>query len=69
MFPVYAIGNIALLVLGHESGTARSLPQWGIWAVAVIIALLMAFQASRSLARAYYREDRTLEIFSRFQRG
>lgn len=64
-FPVYAVGNIALIVLGSETVTARAFPHWAVWLSAIIPALLLAFQASRTLARAYDREDRTFEMFTR----
>lgn len=68
MFPVHLIGNTALVVLGYEAATTRTLPHWAVLLSAIIVALGLAFQASRSLARAYDREDRTFSMFERLWR-
>lgn len=65
MFLTYATTNLALVVLGYEAATARTIPRWSIIVVAALVSIVTAFQWSRALARAYRREDRTFEMFER----
>lgn len=63
MFPIYAVTNLAILILGYESASARLLPHWAVMIAGVSVALLTAFQWSRSLSRACKQEERAYVAF------
>jgi hypothetical protein len=65
MFPVYAVTNFALVILGYEAASSHTIPHWAILAAAFAAGVLAALQWSRTLARAYRREDQTFSMFER----
>lgn len=66
MLPAYAGTNLALVVLGYEAASSRTIPHWAILAGAIIVSVLAAFQWSQALARAYRREDQLCRCFKRY---
>lgn len=63
MFPVYLMTNLALVVLGYESCSSRNFPHWLVFTIAGCLSVIVALQWSRTLLRAYRREDRTYSMF------
>lgn len=64
-FPIYAVTNFALVLLGYEAASSRSIPRWTILLISALLSIAIAFVWSRTLARAYNREDAAMSMFER----
>ncbi len=63
-------GNAALIILGYEAVTVKTLPHWVIVGTAFVAAVLLALLNCRIVGRAYAREDRAYatlqQVFGEF---